>query len=93
MNQETLKKEIMDKILEIAELEDDPKAENFPYDAPLFNQREISDKPCLELDSIVTLELAVAVMEIYGIKIKDEDIRTLNTVNDIADYITRKQAE
>ena len=83
----------MDKILEIAELEDDPKAQDFPYDAPLFSKNSIPDKPCLNLDSIVTLELAVAVMENYGVKIEDEDIQSLNTVDEIAEYITRKQAE
>lgn len=86
-----IKEKILNKILEIAELEDDFEAQNFPYDAPLFEGREVADKPCLNLDSIMTLELAVVVMEEFGIKIDDKDIRTLNTVDDIANYITGKQ--
>ncbi len=88
---EEMKKEILKKILEIAELEDDPEAQNFPYDAPLFQGSETPDKPCLNLDSIVTLELAVEITENYGVKIYDQDIRKLVTVNDIAGYISGKQ--
>ena len=87
------KTKIFEKILEIAELEDDADAQSFPFDAPLFEGREEEGKPCLDLDSIVTLELAVAVMEEFGVKIEDQDLRTLNTVDDIAAYIARKQAD
>lgn len=93
MNIEELKKEIFAKILEIAELEDDEKAADFPYDAPLFDGRDKPDKPCLYLDSLVTLELVVAIMENYNVKIEDNDVRKLNTVNSIAEYVMRKSEE
>lgn len=93
MNIEELKKEIFAKILEIAELEDDEEAVNFPYDAPLFDGRDDPNKPCLNLDSLVTLELVVDIMENYNVKIEDDDVRKLNTVNSIAEYVMKRIEE
>lgn len=86
-----IKTKILEKILEIAELEDDEDAKNFPFDAPLIEGMEVEGKPCLGIDSMVTLELAVDIMEEFNVKIQDDDIKKLTTIDSIAEYIINNQ--
>lgn len=93
MSELEIKTRILERIIEIAELEDDENAKNFPFDAPLLEGTEIEGKPCLGIDSIVTLELAVDIMEEFGVKIEDSDIKKLTTIDSIAEYVIKKQSE
>lgn len=53
-------------------------------DQPLFGRG-------LELDSIDTLELAMAIEDEFGTVITDDDTATLLSLNRLADYITESQ--
>ena len=46
----------------------------------------------LEADSLEIVELAMARQEKLGVGIEDEDLENIKTVQDILNYIKRKQA-
>ncbi len=46
----------------------------------------------LDVDSLSMVEVVVAAEERFGIKIPDEDVKTLRTVRDATDYILKHQA-
>ena len=46
----------------------------------------------LEADSLEIVELSMALQENLGVGIEDEDLENIKTVQDILDYIKRKQA-
>ncbi len=46
----------------------------------------------LEADSLEIVELSMALQETLGAGIEDEDLEKIHTVQDILDYIKRKQA-
>lgn len=46
----------------------------------------------LEADSLEIVELSMALQESLGVGIEDEDLENIKTVQDILDYIKRKQA-
>lgn len=46
----------------------------------------------LEADSLEIVELSMALQENLGVGIEDEDLENIKTVQDILNYIKRKQA-
>lgn len=88
-----LKKHILERILVIAELEEEEEYKNFPFDAPLLDGSEVEGKPCMGIGSIEILELSVDIMEEYGVKVKDGDIKKLNSIDNIAEYILSNKDE
>jgi len=54
-------------------------------DQPLFGRG-------LELDSIDTLELAMAVEETFGVTITDDDTESLLSLNRLVDHVTAHRA-
>lgn len=91
MEEKTLEKRILEKMIEQLELED-IVTEDYNYDAPIFMADE-EDIPGLGLDSIDALELVVAIHEEFGLKVPVEDMTKLRTVNCIAEYIREKGAD
>jgi acyl carrier protein len=63
----------------------DVAPERIADDQPLFGRG-------LELDSIDTLELAMAVEDRYGAVITDDDTTTLLSLNRLVDHISENQA-
>jgi acyl carrier protein len=54
-------------------------------DQPLFGRG-------LELDSIDTLELAMAIEESYGVTITDDDTESLLSLNRLVDHVETNQS-
>jgi len=46
----------------------------------------------LDADSLEVVELSMALQESLGVGIEDEDMEKIHTVQDILDYIQRRQA-
>lgn len=63
----------------------DVQPQHISDDQPLFGRG-------LELDSIDTLELAMAVEDQYGVLISDDDTTTLLSLNRLVDHIADGQA-
>lgn len=76
------RRELCDEVKELLvdRLELDVEARLIGDDQPLFGRG-------LELDSIDTLELAMAVEEQYGVIITDDDTESLLSLNRLADHI------
>ena len=89
-NTEKLEDMISAKIKEIMKMSDEEWA-GFTYDTPLFD-KDSQQGFCMGLDSLGTLELAVALYEKWGVDVPMEDMADFNTVNSIADYV-RKHLE
>ncbi|MGW7006232.1 phosphopantetheine-binding protein [Streptomyces sp. NPDC054933] len=70
-------------IVERLSLEADPKM--IADDQPLFGRG-------LELDSIDTLELAMAVEETFGVTITDDDTNSLLSLNRLVDHIQAERS-
>ena len=89
MEQKTEKLEdtIFEKIKEIMEMPDEECAD-FTYDTPLFD-KESQQGFCMGLDSLGTLELAVALYNEWGIDVSMEEMAGFNTINHIADYVRK----
>ena len=47
----------------------------------------------LEIDSLSMVEIMVAAEERFGVRIPDDDLRTLATVDDVVAYIQAAQAK
>lgn len=62
----------------------DVQPDRIADDQPLFGRG-------LELDSIDTLELAMAVEDEFGVLITDDDTSTLLSVNRLVDHIVRER--
>ena len=45
----------------------------------------------LNADSLSVVEILMAIEEEFGLKVPDEDVPSLKTVKDIADYIEKNQ--
>lgn len=45
----------------------------------------------LEADSLEAVELSMALEEVFGVGIADEDMANIKTVNDIVEYIKSKK--
>lgn len=43
----------------------------------------------LEIDSLDLMELVVNFEEIYGVEIPDKDLKTLQTVGDVVNYLSK----
>ncbi|MBQ7972258.1 MAG: acyl carrier protein [Lachnospiraceae bacterium] len=54
---------------------------------------ETSIKDDLGVDSLDLLELIMAFESEYGVEIPPEDLEGVNTVGDIMEYISKKEAE
>lgn len=85
---EKLEETIFEKIKEIMEMPDEEWA-GVTYDTPLFD-KESQQGFCIGLDSLGTLELAVALYNEWGIDVSMEDMAAFNTVNHIADYVRKR---
>lgn len=46
----------------------------------------------LGIDSLDAVELALALEELFGVKIPDEELSEMKTVKDIVDYMDRNRA-
>ncbi len=47
----------------------------------------------LDIDSLSMVEIAVQTEDKYGVKIPDEDLASLRTVQDVVNYIQKMEAE
>ena len=45
----------------------------------------------LNADSLSVVEILMAIEEEFGLKVPDEDVQSLKTVKDIADYVEKNQ--
>lgn len=46
----------------------------------------------LNADSLSVVEILMAIEEEFGLKVPDEDVPSLKTIKDIADYVEQNQA-
>jgi len=68
---------------------DDVEPGELNYEAPLFaSQDDLGEG--LELDSVDALEVVVAIKSNYGIKMTDEDKKSLYSIQTIADFLDQK---
>jgi len=74
------KKEVEKKVKEV--LEERLKIKNVTSDSHFVND--------LGLDSFNMVELLYEVEEVFGISIPEEDLRNINTVGEIVEYIFEK---
>ena len=86
INTDNLEAVILEKIIEVLEIEDIYPAD-FPYDATLFEFDTEKTEVSLDLDSISSLELVVLIYDEWGIKAEQSDLPKLRTVKAIADFI------
>lgn len=93
MEQQTEKLEeiILAKLKEIMKVPEEEWV-GVTYDTPLFD-KESQQGFCIGLDSLGTLELAVAMYEKWHIDVSMEDMAGFNTVNHIADYVRKRQEQ
>lgn len=73
-----LAKDVKELLVDRLSLDVDPAA--IGDDQPLFGRG-------LELDSIDTLELAMAVEDVFGVTITDDDTHSLLSLNRLVDHI------
>lgn len=85
---EKLEDTIFEKIKEIMKVPDEEWV-GITYDTPLFD-KESQQGFCIGLDSLGTLELAVAMYEKWGIDVSMEEMAGFNTINHIADYVRKR---
>jgi acyl carrier protein len=76
--------ELKELLVERLTLDVDPKM--IGDDQPLFGRG-------LELDSIDTLELAMAVEDRFGVVVTDDNTESLLSLNRLADYVQANRAE
>ena len=77
---ERLKRVLIERLslqLEVSEIADD---------SPLFGSG-------LRLDSVDSLEIAIAVETEFGVALTDEDMQALRSINTVLDFIQAKSAE
>lgn len=82
---QSLEKRILNMIIDALSLED-VDTENFDYDVPIFASFDKEGKG-LGLDSVDSLELVVSMKANFGIKVTEEDMKSLRSVRDIADFV------
>jgi acyl carrier protein len=71
--------DILDRVTGIiAEITDIPKAELQP---------DKSLREDLEVDSLTTIEVAVAIQDEFDIEVEDEKLREMTTIQDIVDLV------
>jgi len=85
-----LEKRILDLIVDTLSLED-VDTENFDYDVSIFASQDKEGRG-LGLDSVDALELVVCLRSEFGVKVTGEDMKTLQTVRSVADFV-REHAE
>ena len=85
-----LEKRILDLIVDTLSLED-VDTENFDYDVSIFASQDKEGRG-LGLDSVDALELVVSLRSEFGVKVTGEDMKTLQTVRSVADFV-REHAE
>jgi acyl carrier protein len=71
--------DILDRVTGIiAEITDIPKAELLP---------DKSFREDLEVDSLTTIEVAVAIQDEFDIEVEDEKLKEMQTIQDIVDLV------
>lgn len=80
---QTLSREVKEMLVERLGLDVDPT--HIGDDQPLFGRG-------LELDSIDTLELAMAVEDQYDVIVTDDDTTTLLSLNRLVDHIVARRS-
>ncbi|MGH3809751.1 MAG: acyl carrier protein, partial [Pseudonocardiaceae bacterium] len=72
---QALMRKVIETIVDIAEV----PAEKVTPDKHLINE--------LEFDSLTMAEMVVALQEIFGVELADEDMQHIGTVRNVADYL------
>ncbi|CAH1058186.1 phosphopantetheine-binding protein [Paenibacillus sp. FSL K6-3166] len=86
----TLEEQICEMIVTKLELEDvDPNA--IDYETPLFSAYD-EDGSGLELDSVDSLELVVAMRETFGIVVGEANMSIFKNINSLSNFVREKQA-
>ncbi|MGH3711801.1 MAG: acyl carrier protein, partial [Pseudonocardiaceae bacterium] len=75
---QALMRKVIETIVDIAEV----PAEKVTPDKHLINE--------LEFDSLTMAEMVVALQEIFGVELANEDMQYIATVRDVADYLQRR---
>lgn len=74
---QALMQKVIKTVVDIAEV----PAENVTPDKNFIDE--------LELDSLTIAEMVVALQEVFGVELPDEDMQYIATVRDVADYLQR----
>jgi acyl carrier protein len=75
----TTGEDILDRVTGIiAEITDIPKAELLP---------DKSLREDLEVDSLTTIEVAVAIQDEFDIEVEDEKLKEMKTIQDVVDLV------
>lgn len=86
----TLEEQICEMIVKKLELDDiDPST--IDYETPLFSAYD-EDGSGLELDSVDSLELVVAMRETFGIVVGEANMSIFKNINSLSNFVREKQA-
>ena len=88
--EQTLERKILGMIIDALSLED-VDVDNFDYDVSIFASHDKEGKG-LGLDSVDSLELVVSLKANFGIKVTEEDMKSLQSVRNIADFVRKNIA-
>ncbi len=86
-----LERKILDMIVDALSLEDVDK-DNFDYDVSIFASQDKEGKG-LGLDSVDALELVVSLRANFGVKVTEQDMKTLQSVRSVADFVRANAGE